>query len=181
MLPRVALAHPDCATLSPSKPASQRTRRLPALHRHYCTAKLPPTGTLPERAATLIPRRAVGAMVFSPPGATSTAAAATTAPHHRSIKPRVALCLAGAFRQFEDVWPSMLEHLVAPTNAAVFVATSMPGAGNKGSGSRKSYHAQKLGLQVLREHIGSSLRGGATWSEGSAMSADGIAKWAGLH
>jgi hypothetical protein len=75
----------------------------------------------------------------------------------------------------------MLEHLVAPTNAAVFVATSMPGAGNKGSGSRKSYHAQKLGLQVLREHIGSSLRGGATWSEGSAMSADGIAKWAGLH
>eukprot|EP00966_Prymnesium_polylepis_P292137 6746549-Prymnesium_polylepis.1 len=56
---------------------------------------------------------------------TRTATSAPPVQPHDARLPRVALCLAGAWREMAEVsWATMLQFVVEPNNAAVFIVTS---------------------------------------------------------
>jgi hypothetical protein len=96
----------------------------------------------------------------------------------REIKPRVAVCLNGAFRDFSAVWPSIWNNLVAPSAADVYVVTArhpfVPAFGSK-----SHYLSELVSLRDLHPRMNSSLRGGAIW-DSSARTAANVAKWAGV-
>ena len=59
-------------------------------------------------------------------------------------RPRVAVCLAGAFRSFNVTWPAIRRNVVEPANAAVFVVTANhenPTAGARWAGQRNAARA----------------------------------------
>ena len=100
--------------------------------------------------------------------------------------PRVALCLAGAWRNltyYRAVW----EHIVSPTNASVFVAHSNDEALYHGKLNRSNgKYAGKVPSAFVtatdfQNLIGRSLHGTVVWDHSALLSAswNSLARWAG--
>ena len=89
---------------------------------------------------------------------------------------RVALCLAGAMRGFDALWPSVHENIVLPTAASVFAVIS--NEQDKGAGSRYRTAAERMDLRRLRGIIGPPLRGAIIWTD-AELTQETMSMWAG--
>ena len=90
--------------------------------------------------------------------------------------PRIALCLAGALREFHLTWPAVNHNLVIPTNASVFVVTSCEQDAFAGSRTHR-IRAQRQALEELHNTIGRPFRGGAVWGDSELATRN---EWAGV-
>ena len=92
-------------------------------------------------------------------------------------RPRVALCLAGALRDFVHTWPSIRRNIIEPTGAATFVVTSAQR--NAAAGSKVHAAADhQMNLTELIAFMGKPLRAAAIWNDEDLTPAN-IATWAG--
>ena len=101
--------------------------------------------------------------------------------------PRVAVCIAGAFRHWSHSWATIKRNVVVPTGADVFVVFSNhpeelqppTHSRNFDSGFRpRTPGAAVAKLEALRAEMGSLLRAAAVW-DGSVMEPSALARWAG--
>ena len=90
--------------------------------------------------------------------------------------PHVALCLAGAPRDFAHAWPSVRRNVVEPNGASVFIVIS--NQLRAGAGSRRAYAMDHLPFQKLVEIVGSPLRAAAVWQD-EELAPSNITLWAG--
>ena len=90
----------------------------------------------------------------------------------------MAVCLAGAFRQFNFTWLSIELNLVRPARAAVFVTTSADG--NETSG-HPGHEVETWSKLDLHRKIGVPLRGIAAWDTAMEKDRHSISAWAGIN
>lgn len=100
-------------------------------------------------------------------------------------RPRVALCLAGAWRNDSDIsWSTIRQHIVEPTGASVFVAHTNDANLYHGKDHRREggytgkYPSDSISADAFRAKVGPALRGAAIW-EHSDLLAVPCTKWAG--
>ena len=93
--------------------------------------------------------------------------------------PRVAVCMAGALRDFQATWVSLELNVVEPANASVYlVMANTLWPHSDGSRSHAKSDAEHMTPELLLHVIGRRLRGGAVWN-GSHLLTSSIGKWAG--
>lgn len=99
---------------------------------------------------------------------------------------RVAVCLAGAARQWTLSATSFVRYVISPLRAHVYAALEAAAADQRGSstpsrasqGSRSGRSAQKVALVELRQHLGGAMRGALLLADDD-LSPSGIGRWAG--
>ena len=93
--------------------------------------------------------------------------------------PSVAICLAGALRDFSTAYASIERHMIEPNHADVFVVTASEMNSRTGSRSGR-YFAQKSNVSELADIVGEALRGAVVWTD-EDLKPERIASWAGAH
>ena len=103
-------------------------------------------------------------------------------------RPRVAICIAGAFRSWNESWVSIQRNLVEPTGADVFVVFSNEAAEHEPASPRRNYTssgfrprspgADAVDIALVREQLGGAARAVAVWDD-SVLKPSAIAEWAG--
>ena len=100
--------------------------------------------------------------------------------------PRVAVCLAGAWRCDPAIcWQSILDNIVSPSNASVFVVLSNDAAIFQNSSAESTLFAGKqastyITVEDLRNAMGVWLRAAVVWDHSDLLHPSYISRWAGF-
>ena len=99
--------------------------------------------------------------------------------HHHHPPVRVALCVAGAVRDFERSWPSVQHNVVNPTGAHVYLVVGHEKSATAGV-KRRGAPVTPGDLDRLRSLIGVDLKGAASFDDDD-MAPRSLAHWAGAE